>query len=170
MAEWHVSESEDEETKGGDTSNKRRDVIDSGGISIDHTKMLELLQALKTNRTLHLDCVTSHRKYERRKRKRKKEKGVMGQEMSVHSGVGGDFVSETASEMRSTHTASTGECRDTRRYMIVHQYILMNTYKYKDILLKGLNYKSTTHPSICPSTCPFTHSSIHLSINKCELL
>lgn len=116
MAEWHVSESEDEETKRGDASNKRRDVIDSGGISIDHAKMLELLQALKTNRTLHLDCVTSHRKYERRKRKRKKEKSGMGQEMSVHSGMGGDFVSETASEVRSTHTASTGECRDTRRY------------------------------------------------------
>ena len=112
MADWQVSDTdsdEEDETPSG-TSNLF-------GVKLDQGKVLELLQAVEKRRTLELDCLCQVNRKEHRRRPRKDEKGKKRRRAaSPGDRRSGEEVSETASELRSTHTTSTAtECRDTRR-------------------------------------------------------
>lgn len=105
MAEWYVSDSDTER----DSCSERRDIAES--LPANHSELLELLQTLKNERTLHLDCTSilkADERYHKQERRRRKRKRVKNHDS-------GDILSETTSELKSTHTASTNECRDSRR-------------------------------------------------------
>ena len=124
MAEWHVSESETEENgheeTGFDMSVDTKsshlislDLQDAFGFKINPATMVQLLQAVKKRQTLDLDCVSDYKRDKGAHRKRKRKNKDRGMEsMDVEE------TSETASEMRSTYTTSTAECRDNRRCVI----------------------------------------------------
>ena len=119
MAGWHVSDSDSETNEEKDASqNVSREslgdhviddkIIDLFGYRIESLKMIELLQRVRTHRTLKLDCVRDNLK-ERRQRRRRKRK-------MTDSYPDGE-VSETTSERISTYTPSTSGCRDERRFV-----------------------------------------------------
>ena len=116
MAGWYVSESDSDEKETSDLSQDLKpDCVVSftldkviGDSTVLPSKVIELLQAISFNKTLELECTNGYheeRNHKRKKRKRKRK---------VTNVVYGE-VSETTSEIVSTHTTSTGECRDTRR-------------------------------------------------------
>ena len=120
MAEWHVSESETEENgheeTGFDMSVDTKssnlislDLQDVFGFKIDPATMVQLLQAVKKRQTLDLDCVSDYKRAHRKRKRKNKDRGMDVEE-----------TSETASEMRSTYTTSTAECRDNRRCVICY--------------------------------------------------
>lgn len=102
VGDWHVQESDTEENF---EENKPERPY-----SIDSTKLLEMLKLLKTGQVLEMSCekILNLRRVEERQN-RKRERGDNSCE---------EETSETTSEIRSTHTASTSECRDSRRYWL----------------------------------------------------
>ena len=130
MAEWHVSDSEEEEAETSSEAHQepntncvislRLDTVFGGHIA--PSKMIDLLQRISLDRCLELDCTSKYheeREHRRRKRKRKKRDSFPDGE-----------VSETTSERISTpHTASTGEYRDQRRCVYTLLYLLVKLFK-----------------------------------------
>lgn len=116
MADWHVSESENEED--GEPNGGR-----DPGLPVKATTLLNLIQTLEKERVLRLECASvlsgdrSHRKRRKKKRKRSNNEG----------GIGGDTTSEIASEtdIKSAHTTTPSDCRDTRRYVSVFLDVLV---------------------------------------------
>lgn len=97
------------------------------------SSLLELLHVLMKEKTLELDCCGKNEENEegkstkgrKRKRKRKHEtqedsNATAAPPQSTQLETRTDILSEStqSSEIRSTRTASTSECRDSRRYVV----------------------------------------------------
>lgn len=112
MADWHVSDTDSDEEDGHPSG-----ASNFLGMKIDREKVLELLQAVETRKTLELDCLCRVNRKEHRHRPKKGDKGKRRKRAASPGDIrSGEEVSESTSEVRSTHTASTAtECRDMRR-------------------------------------------------------
>ena len=117
--DWYVSDSdtEEKETVSVLSKNPKPDCVISFALErlfgggVDSMKMIELLRKISSERCLELDCANGY--FEERRHKRKKRK-----RRNRDSFPDGE-ISETTSERISTHTASTGECRDNRRCVCI---------------------------------------------------
>ena len=106
MADWHVSDSESDE--------EDKSKPGFATVRIDRAKVLKLLEAVETKKTLELECLCRVA----RKEHHPKTNGRPHRKRAVSpiDHRSGEEVSETAS-VRSTHTAASTatECRDMRK-------------------------------------------------------
>ena len=134
MADWHVSESEGE----GEDADRQETSPSPPTLTplphVDPKSLLELLIVIKRDKLLQLECSGKLNEEgddggtNRKERKRKRKRRVKSQNIS--SGAGPSLVASShvfvdvlsegtpSSEVKSTRTASTSECRDSRRLIL----------------------------------------------------
>lgn len=107
MADWHVSDSDSDE--------EDKSLPEFAVVRIDRAKVLELLEAVETRKTLELECLC---RVARKEHPKTNGRSCRKQVASPIDRRSFEEVSETAS-VRSTHTAAstatTDHCRDMRK-------------------------------------------------------